>query len=200
MAPYGLYTLTAPDVANVCGVHQNTAYKRCAAAPSIRRDWNTLYYRPADLIPVLRARRGGVSAEQIAGLLDLDAERRAEQGLYARGDLYVGDQDAAALVEVLTPLELERLELVKRRLRAGALGAFWTRAMSIPSSVWSFAVLHPCVLRYVLTGSEDELPATASGWANFSASFALLHMDAPTVLMTEEPRPTIHFTAPLEAA
>jgi len=118
--------------------------------------------------------------EEVHRLVAHDAHLRNERGV-DHSSVYLGpldrlEADAALLTAVLTPVEQERLRRVQARFVDGALYGLWDAPQGLMLDRLKTAVLaQPAVLRFVLTGDDDELPANELAWRAWSANFVILH-------------------------
>lgn len=146
--------------------------------PHLLEGGKTKFYRLRDVVARLRdklptdngkdhcVRQGGLYGEDLENIVALDALRRREMDV---DDIYVGDDpdSIAALLRALTEEETERL----RDMRIAFTYAAAACGLS-PERYVDKLILHPAILRYTLTGDEEELP-TLHGWPSFARAFAV---------------------------
>lgn len=101
--------------------------------------------------------------------------QRKETGLYKRADTYLGglSVDSSDVVAQFTSDEARRFDQIKRGLGRGLVFAHGLQ--SAPAD-FNFAVIHPAILAWIITGDfTDELPDPSAGAAVWGDYAALLH-------------------------
>ena len=122
-------------------------------------------YALPEIVARLRERRArGLSGEDLAALVAFDTEARAARQADC---LWLGDDAqgrAASFFAALDGEETERARDVMKTMRNAAAAA----GMSGISRLGQIAIIHPGVVRYVLSGAAHELPAGDAGWQSFA--------------------------------
>jgi len=148
--------------------------------PHVKKD-RVIFYRLRDVVVRLRdklpttnskdhcVRQGGLYGEDLANIVALDALRRREMEV---DDIYVGDDPDGIrdLLRSLTEDETERYRDMRVAFTYAAAACGLT-----PERYVDRLILHPAILRYTLTGDEEELP-TLHGWPSWARAFATVNL------------------------
>ncbi|WP_416369682.1 hypothetical protein [Tritonibacter mobilis] len=122
-------------------------------------------YALPEVVARLRKRRDlGLSGEDLARVMAFDTETRAARQADC---LWLGDdaqRRAASLFAALDDEETERARGCMKAMRNAAASA----GLSGVSRLGQIAIIHPGVVRYVLSDAADELPAGDAGWQSFA--------------------------------
>lgn len=121
-------------------------------------------YALPEIVARLRDRRHlGLHGDDLAAVVTFDTETRAARD---SDFLWLGDDAldrAAAFFAALSGEEVERARDVMKAVRNAAIGCGLTGV----NRLGQIALIHPAVVRFVLTGEADELPIGA-GWQSFA--------------------------------
>lgn len=132
------------------------------------------HYRLSDVVSRLRrARSRGLCGRDLALLVEHDAEARR---MASHEDLYIGDRTAQRsddLIKVLTSEEESRLRSARSSFANAAVAAGVKGIARLRHAL----ILHPGVLRFVLTGSTSEMPVGDLGWFSFSRAFCVINIE-----------------------
>lgn len=122
-----------------------------------------LYPLPEVVARIRQRSQNGLSGDFLNKVVTFDAQVRAERGT---DDIYLGDsapERAAEFVCCLSPEEAERARGVQRQVREAAIRS------GLPGVEYlrQITLIHPAVVRYVLSSQANELPWGDSGWRSW---------------------------------
>lgn len=122
-------------------------------------------YALPEIVARLRKRRHlGLCGEDLARVLAFDTETRAARQADC---LWLGDDAqgrAASFFATLTGEEIERARGCMKAMRNAAAAA----GLPAISRMGQIALIQPGIVRFILSGEADELPAGDAGWQSFA--------------------------------
>lgn len=162
-------TLRATDLCALLGVSYRSMW-RWLSAPYPAHHLSEIAprgrtYALPEIVARLRERRDlGLSGDDLARVSEFDARARAacESDFLWLGD---GAQKRATLfLSALDAEEAERARVCVKVMRNATTSAGLIDASIIEEA----AIIHPSLVRYILTTEADELPVGDAGWQSFS--------------------------------
>jgi len=162
-------TLRSRDICAILGVSDQSLYRWLARPYPVHhfsdvKPRGRTYALP-EIVARLRQRsRDGLSGADLGSVVAFDTQARA-----ARGDdiLWLGEgaQDRAA--SFLAALEGEEVERARACMKAVRHAATQT-GLSGVNRLSQIALIHPGLVRFILTGQTNELPVGNAGWESFT--------------------------------
>ncbi|MGY9039622.1 hypothetical protein DSM110277_01640 [Sulfitobacter pontiacus] len=120
-----------------------------------------LYPLPEVVARIRQRSQRGLSGDVLHRVVTLDAQVRSLRG---DDDIYLGEHAQRRVSEFvccLSPAESERARGAQRQVRESAIllpGVEYLRQITL---------IHPAVVRYVLSNQADELPCGDAGWRSW---------------------------------
>jgi len=105
----------------------------------------------------------GLSGDVLHRVVTFDAQVRAERGT---DDIYLGEQAQRRATEFacsLAPEEAERARGIQRQVREAAIRS----GLPGVEHLRQITLIHPAVVRFVLSSQADELPCGDAGWRSW---------------------------------
>lgn len=161
--------LRSTDICAVLGVSDKSVF-RWLSGPYPTFVWSNCTprgrtYALPEIVARLRERRArGLYGDDLSALVAYDTAARAQagdDGLWLDKD---AQDRAAAFYAALHGEETERARDVMKAMRRAALAA----GLSGVNRLAQIALIHPGVVRFILSGEADELPMTDGGWQSFA--------------------------------
>jgi len=172
-----MYTTSATDLIDLFGWSYQSTYRWFSRHPDgypphTNRDRGR-YFRLEDVVGRLRdARKRGLYGEELEAVVKHDAKVRRTA---SHEDLYIGEdveRRADKVIAALTPNELDRLKACKKAFTSAAISAGSIGLTRLRHAL----ILHPAILRYVLTKNNAELPVGDLGWFSFSKALCVVNV------------------------
>ena len=175
-----MFTTSASNLVAILGTTYQTTFNWMAKHPDrhpthyvSRVAPRGKFYRLADLVIRLREmRKGGFKGGALEAVVQHDADVRRAAG---HEDLYIGEDIEARAEKLVAALDPHEANLLKgcmagftnAAVAAGCVGIARTRKALI---------LHPGILRFVLTRDRSELPVGDLGWFSFAKAFCVMNV------------------------
>lgn len=121
-------------------------------------------YALPEIVGRLRERRARGLYDDLAALVEHDTTVRTQNGDDGLWLDHDAQDRAAAFYAALCGEETERARDVMKAMRRAAMSA----GLNGVNRLAQIALIHPGVVRFVLTGEADELPMTDGGWQSFA--------------------------------
>lgn len=121
-----------------------------------------------------RSRRSqrGLSGDVLHRVVTFDAQVRAKRG----DDIYLGEHAQCRSAEFacsLAPEEAERARGIQRQVREAAIRS----GLPGVEHLRQITLIHPAVVRYVLSNQSDELPCGDAGWRSWVSALWAVNPD-----------------------
>jgi hypothetical protein len=190
-----IFHFSAPDLARVLRVDKSSVLRWFVTKPyhehrprkyvtpgAVVKNPVPRYALPDILSKLRSTRQRGLAGGDLLVVVQNDALVRGDAGLTGPS-IWLGEDRftrARHVLKVLTPEERERLAEIRTYFSQGVVAALWARASNVDPTTADLLILHPSVLRYVLTSIREELPSTPQGWGHWATSFILIHVDSNT--------------------
>ena len=128
------------------------------------------------MVARLRQRRkNGLTGDDLRRVVTFDSAARSRAELFHNADFMWLSDDAEERAQefwaVLDSEEVERACAVQKEVRAAALQAGLPGAARLRQT----ALIHPAVVRFVLTGEANELPWGDAGWESFTKALWVIN-------------------------
>lgn len=173
-------TLRSADLCALLSVSDQSIYRWTAKPYPPFHDFRCkprgkMFALPDIVVWFRERRKRGLYGDDLYRVVEFDAQVRAERARQGIDDLWLGDAPEAraeAFLKALTGEEVERARSVQTTVARTAMATGVPRIDRLRKIV----LIHPGIVRCVLTGENEELPVGDVGWASWVKALDIVNI------------------------